>query len=80
MPLVHFGYWHETLQKWAGEGHIGESLCEAVRDGNPADHELNALLGWDFNWQCMFYPNAGLVPPFESKVVKSLHAHCFLMN
>ena len=22
MPVVAFGYWHETLQKWAEEGHI----------------------------------------------------------
>jgi len=40
MPLVHFGYWHETLQKWAAEGHITEALAKAVEDGNPADYEL----------------------------------------
>ena len=71
LPLVHFGYWGETLAKWAGEGHISEALCNAVSDGNPADYELNELLGWDFNWQCMFYPNPGLVPSFERKLVKT---------
>ncbi len=71
LPIVHFGYWHETLAKWAAEGHISDALSRAVRDGNPADYELNELLGWDFNWQCMFYPNPGLVPPFESRVVKT---------
>ena len=70
MPLVHFGYWRETLQKWAAEGHIKESLVKAHGDGNPADYELNAIFGWDFNWQCMFSPNAGLMPPFESKVIQ----------
>jgi len=72
LPVVHFGYWTETLQKWAAEGHITEAMSRAVGDGNPADYELNEMLGWDFNWQCMFSPNAGLVPTFEHKVVKSL--------
>ena len=22
LPVVHFGYWTETLEKWAAEGHI----------------------------------------------------------
>jgi|APSaa5957512622_1039677.scaffolds.fasta_scaffold09886_3 hypothetical protein len=71
LPIVHFGYWGQTLQKWAAEGHISEALSRAVGDGNPADYELNELLGWDFNWQCMFYPNPGLVPRFETKVIKT---------
>ena len=71
LPIVHFGYWRETLQKWAEEGHIPAALVKAHGDGNPADYELNAMLGWDFNWQCMFSPNYGLNPGFEYKVVKS---------
>lgn len=72
LPIVHFGYWRETLQKWAEEGHISEAQVKAHGDGKPADYELNAILGWDFNWQCMFSPNAGLVPGFERKVLKTL--------
>lgn len=71
LPIVHFGYWRETLQKWAAEGHISQALVKAHGDGNPADYELNAMLGWDFNWQCMFSPNEGLNPGFESKVIKT---------
>ena len=70
LPIVHFGYWRETLQKWAAEGHISPALVKAHGDGNPADYELNAMLGWDFNWQCMFSPNYGLNPGFESKVIR----------
>jgi hypothetical protein len=22
LPIVHFGFWNETLEKWADEGHI----------------------------------------------------------
>ncbi len=47
------------------------ALVKAHGDGNPADYELNALLGWDFNWQCMFYPNHLLNPRFEHKVIKT---------
>ena len=72
MPLVHFGYWPETLQKWAEEGHITTALVKAHGDGNPADYELNEQLGWDFNWQCMFSPDVGLRPSFERKVIKTL--------
>lgn len=72
LPIVHFGYWGETLRKWVAEGHIRESLCKAHGDGNPADYELNRILGWDFNWHCIFAPNAGLAPGFECKVVKTL--------
>lgn len=71
LPVVHFGYWRETLQKWAAEGHISPALVKAHGDGNPADYELNAMLGWDFNWQCMFSPNSGLNPGFEQKVIKT---------
>ena len=71
LPLVHFGYWGETLMKWAAEGHISEALAKAQGDGNPADYELNEKLGWDFNWQCMFSPRHGLRPPFERKVIKT---------
>jgi len=72
LPVVHFGYWPETLQKWAAEGHITEAMARSHGDGNPVDKELDALLGWDFNWQCMFSPNDGLVPRFESKVIQTL--------
>jgi len=72
LPLVHFGYWRETLQKWCEEGHISEALMKAHGDGNPADYELNEMLGWDFNWQCMFGPRVGLRPGFERKVIKTL--------
>ncbi len=71
LPVVHFGYWEETLAKWVAEGHISLDLARAYGDGNPADVELNAMLGWDFNWQCMFSPNHGLRPGFERKVLKT---------
>ncbi|MDP7363587.1 MAG: hypothetical protein QF768_13385 [Candidatus Latescibacteria bacterium] len=71
LPIVHFGFWSgQTPQKWASEGHISNELAEAWTDGNAADMELGTLLGFDFNWQCMFGGAGGLSPGFESRVVK----------
>lgn len=69
LPIVHFGYWRDTLLKWAGEGHISEDRARAQRDGNDADYEISGRLGFDCNWQTMFGPNARLYPHFERTVV-----------
>ena len=70
VPVVHFGYWNETLQKWATEGHLSEELARAWSDGNPADAEINTKLGFDFDWYSAFHPNCSLKPEFEPRVVQ----------
>ncbi len=70
LPVVHFGYWRETLAKWADEGHITKEQAENWGDGNAIDAEIAEKLGFDFNWYTCFSPNSGLVPPFETKVVE----------
>lgn len=70
MPVVHFGYWDETLQKWADEGHISQELAHAWTDGNEADKEIAAKLGFDFNWNECFGGNAGLMPGFEPRLLE----------
>lgn len=72
MPAVHFGYWNELLIEWAEQGHISMDLAKSWYDGSPADHELNRLLGWDFNWYTTVCPNNGLNPPFEYKILETL--------
>jgi uroporphyrinogen decarboxylase len=72
LPIVHFGYWDETLAKWAGEGHITDEEARTWADGNLADVALDARLGFDFNWYSTFHPDTGLLPRFERKVVKEL--------
>ena len=34
MPAVHFGYWGQLLDEWAGQGHITKELAEAHKKGN----------------------------------------------
>ena len=70
LPVVHFGYWNETLLKWAREGHITEEEARNWGDGNAADDAVSARLGFDFNRYNCFHPHAGLRPAIESKVIK----------
>jgi uroporphyrinogen decarboxylase len=70
LPLVHFGYWDETLELWSTQGHITREQAKEWRDGNEVDRAISAKLGFDFNWQTMFYTNHGPRPPFERQVIK----------
>lgn len=72
LPIVHFGFWGDTLKNWADEGHLSAELAEKWGDGSPVDDEVTAALGFDMNWQCLLYPTNRLYPGFESKVVKTL--------
>lgn len=73
MPIVSFGYWTETLKKWAEEGHI--SKIEAIGyarygDNSKADKSIMAKLGFDFNWNSCFETNYGLLPSFKPKILQ----------
>jgi uroporphyrinogen decarboxylase len=70
LPLVHFGFWRETLQKWAAEGHITWEEAETWYDGNRVDVVVTEKLGFDFNWNRCFSPNTRLFPPFEEQVLE----------
>jgi hypothetical protein len=70
LPIIHFGYWDETLQKWAQEGHITAEQEKNWADGNSVDHEIASKLGFDFNWANHFTPHTGLFPEFKKKVIE----------
>ncbi len=72
LPILHFGFWPQTMAKWAAEGHITDEEVRNWADGNPADSSIGAKLGFDFNWYSAFHPNYGLNPAFEGKVVREL--------
>ena len=65
MPVVHFGFWGETIQKWFEEGHITE---EESKNGNVVAKKL----GFEFEWSANFGSAGGLMPGFESKVLEEL--------
>jgi len=63
MPIVHFGYWDETVEKWQQEGH---ATAEDDWDS------ISKKLGFDFEYGVSFSGHCGLYPVFEEKVVETL--------
>jgi hypothetical protein len=70
LPLIHFGYWVETLDKWAAEGHITREDALGYADGNDVDIALNRRLGFDFCWTNVFSWNTRLDPVLERRVME----------
>ncbi|MHB9132575.1 MAG: uroporphyrinogen decarboxylase family protein [Armatimonadota bacterium] len=67
LPIVHFGFWSDTLYKWRDEGHLTE---EDLADwGKTA---AVTKMGFEYEWDPVYGINAGLVPYFESEVVEEL--------
>ena len=71
LPVVHFGYWGETLEKWVQEGHLTEEETKAYWDGSPADRALAKKAGFDYGWTPFAHAPYGLSPAFEPKVLET---------
>lgn len=74
MPVVHFGWWDELLDKWCAEGHLTKEEITGVADGNAKDKAIADKLGFDYNYYTTFQPIGGMIaldPQFEEKVVAS---------
>ncbi len=72
LPIVHFGFWQETLEKWQQEGHIDAETVATWGDGNEADRVMSEKLGFDFNWSTTSGGYYGLFPEFERKLVRTM--------
>lgn len=72
LPIVHFGFWPETLQKWAGEGHITQNEAGTWVDGNPTDAVISEKLGFDASYYATYRLRTLLMPAFPAEVVKEL--------
>lgn len=73
MPVVSFGYWNETLDKWADEGYITREEAEGYArygDNSEADRSVMKKLGFDFNWGSTVGGNILLFPSFPREVLK----------
>lgn len=73
MPIVHFGFWQETMEKWCSEGHLPKSLVGKNVYDNEVESLIAEKLGFDFGWGggCGFSVNSSLFPAFESKIVET---------
>ena len=69
LPLVHFGYWGETLHNWVAQGHLKQEDIDGCGDGNAVDDALAAKIGFDFNWNHTIGGNHGIIPGMEGAVV-----------
>jgi uroporphyrinogen decarboxylase len=69
MPIVHFGFWTETLVKWANEGHISMADALSWADATPVCKRISDKLGFDFAWYNCFLGFELLNPLFEQKVL-----------
>ena len=73
LPVVSFGYWGETVQKWADEGHITrEEADDYCRHGDNGwgDRSIMKKLGFDFNWNSCIASASDLFPSFEEQTLE----------
>lgn len=73
LPVVSFGYWDETLQKWAAEGHVtAKEAADYAKmgDNSAADNAVMKKLGFDFNWNSCVGFNVDLFPNFLVEVIE----------
>ncbi|MBP5274787.1 MAG: hypothetical protein ILO36_07615 [Abditibacteriota bacterium] len=72
LPVVHFSYWTQTVEKWAREGHIPRDIMETGDSGAIFGY-VNRALGWDQDFgNAVSFFNMGLFPGFAPKVVREL--------
>ena len=72
MPVVHFGFWTDTVQVWADQGHITREQANGWGDNNEHDRAIGDMLGFDFNWLSCFSPNCHLWPCFQPELIRTL--------
>lgn len=72
LPIIHFGYWNELLDKWALEGHITQEDAKNWQDGNETCRDIGKKLGFDFGFQEFISTKNGLDPCFKDKVISEL--------
>ena len=72
LPIVHFGFWQETLMKWHMEGHLKEDEIISCWDNSENEKLLTEKLGFDFNWYSTYGGHTDLFPAFETKILEQL--------
>ena len=80
VPLLHFGFWPETLRKWADEGHFAEKIIhDSAENGSPGSRYVAKLLGFDQDYEVAGGSN-GMDPHFETKVLFEEDGFQHVMN
>lgn len=69
LPILHFGFWRETLAKWVEDGYLTSEENERWAEGNP-DDTISKKLGFDGGWASGFHPSTHLFPAFEARTIE----------
>jgi uroporphyrinogen decarboxylase len=72
LPVLHFGFWDETLRKWHLEGHLEAEDLLGAGDGSPAERRIEVRLGFDCNWFVTWAPRNTWTSLFEERVLEEL--------
>lgn len=73
MPVVHFGFWKETIEIWLQQGHVKKDEAEGgARDHSAGQKAICDRLGFDFGWSDCRCFGAGLKPGFEPLLIEEL--------
>lgn len=72
LPVIHFGFWEETLEKWYEEGHLSRREAEEWVDCNGEDLSISKKLGFDSNWGLVVGAEHRIFPYFEERVIEKL--------
>ena len=74
MPLIAFGYWTETVDKWASEGYISQEEADNYKrygDNGPGDRSIMDKLGFDYCWNPQIGGNTSLSPHFQPILLRT---------
>ncbi len=73
-PLLCFGYWTETLDKWVSEGYVTPEEAADYRahgDRGAGCRSVYERLGFDWSWCSSFGTNVNLFPRFPREVLET---------
>ena len=73
MPIVSFGFWNETVTKWADEGFITREEAHGYNtcgDNSEGDNSIMKKLGFDFNWNSCAGMDVALSPCFATEILE----------
>jgi len=72
LPVVHFGYWRELLERWGREGHVDPEAHVTFQDGNEVDVAISTRLGFDFGWYALLHWQWRLFPLLGKQVLEEM--------
>lgn len=83
MPIIAFGYWAETVDKWAEEGYITKEDAENYKrygDNGIGDKSIMNKLGFDYAWSPCIAGHTFLHPGFQVTLLEKEEDGCEIIR